>query len=393
MINKKISLIFCTPVNGGDLLLTEVLGEIIKNKFNTNNLSCICYKLNEFNKISSSKDLIFLSHLEENISSKNKIINKLQIIFDSTWIKRKIINFINKKKLIEFKKLILETDLIIACPGGYLNHFYSLDQKFEILEFIIKNDKKFIILAQSISQLHFWNENDRERLLKILEKAEFITLREGYDAFKRNSRLKNIYSTSDLAFLYQSSIKKIHSSRVKKVCINFRYWKDINQNREKIIDLLKLLDETLIEIHFLSTCQDICGYTDDWKFFENFIDLNALPFNIIYHKRAFETDVLIKQFASFDLIIGMRLHSCIMGILSGTPSINISYESKGKAIYQDINLENYVVSLEDEYNVWEKVIKDCILNYEKAFNDFRKARSRGYKLSKSNITLLEKYLA
>jgi polysaccharide pyruvyl transferase WcaK-like protein len=51
--------------------------------------------------------------------------------------------------------------------------------------------------------------------------------------------------------------------------------------------------------------------------------------------------------AQLDLAIGMRLHTTLIGLRMGVPSINLNYTLKGKDILEHLGLPNYTVGLEE----------------------------------------------
>jgi polysaccharide pyruvyl transferase WcaK-like protein len=63
-----------------------------------------------------------------------------------------------------------------------------------------------------------------------------------------------------------------------------------------------------------------------------------------------EADLPILSFCrllgELDLMIGMRLHSTLIALRMGTPAINLNYTLKGRAIYTDLGLADWIVDLE-----------------------------------------------
>lgn len=80
----------------------------------------------------------------------------------------------------------------------------------------------------------------------------------------------------------------------------------------------------------------------------------------------------------FDIVIAMRLHSTLSAFRFGVPGINISYTHKGHNILADMDLEDYVISVDDFLQspgiVLEKV-KDIVNNREKNQERIQKAVS------------------
>jgi colanic acid/amylovoran biosynthesis protein len=51
----------------------------------------------------------------------------------------------------------------------------------------------------------------------------------------------------------------------------------------------------------------------------------------------------IERYASYDLVIGSRLHSALMGLCGGTPSVAVAYQPKTDSIYHDLELGDWVL--------------------------------------------------
>jgi polysaccharide pyruvyl transferase WcaK-like protein len=58
-------------------------------------------------------------------------------------------------------------------------------------------------------------------------------------------------------------------------------------------------------------------------------------------------EALCGLFSLFDLMIGMRLHSTLIALRAGVPAIHVAYTSKGRDIYGDLGLADWVVAVED----------------------------------------------
>jgi polysaccharide pyruvyl transferase WcaK-like protein len=58
-------------------------------------------------------------------------------------------------------------------------------------------------------------------------------------------------------------------------------------------------------------------------------------------------DSYFQTMSSLDLLIGMRLHSSLIALRFGVPSINISYTLKGKDIMEHIGLKGNVIKIEE----------------------------------------------
>lgn len=64
---------------------------------------------------------------------------------------------------------------------------------------------------------------------------------------------------------------------------------------------------------------------------------------------------LCRLFARFDLMIGMRLHSTLIALRVGAPTIHIAYTLKGHDIYADLGLADWVIDVEDALGSPEEI--------------------------------------
>ena len=51
----------------------------------------------------------------------------------------------------------------------------------------------------------------------------------------------------------------------------------------------------------------------------------------------------IERYAGYDLVIGSRLHSALMGLCGGVPSVAVAYQPKADSIYHDLELDDWVL--------------------------------------------------
>lgn len=111
------------------------------------------------------------------------------------------------------------------------------------------------------------------------------------------------------------------------------------------------------EVVFLSTCQGLDDYVDDSKVAENIIEtLNLKECKSISIDNAYhDLNELQLAIRDFDFVIGTRLHMCILSLLNSVPAFNISYEEKGKATYEYLDIVDYSIDYNSENNITEKL--------------------------------------
>lgn len=84
-----------------------------------------------------------------------------------------------------------------------------------------------------------------------------------------------------------------------------------------------------------------------------------------------------------NLIIGSRLHACILGVVNSTPTIGISYRPKVRSFFIENNLEKYCIDL-DEVNRLEELFHSMYGNYDQIAKSFHTA-------GKYNLSIRPKY--
>ena len=64
-----------------------------------------------------------------------------------------------------------------------------------------------------------------------------------------------------------------------------------------------------------------------------------------------DNELTISEYVEFisqlDLMVGMRLHSCLIALRTGVPAVNINYSLKGRDIMRHLSLDDRVIELED----------------------------------------------
>ncbi len=76
-----------------------------------------------------------------------------------------------------------------------------------------------------------------------------------------------------------------------------------------------------------------------------------------------------KLFSRCDLVIGARLHACILTSLQGTPCIGISYRPKVRSFYEDNKLLDMCISLDEVDKLADK-IENIHKNYDNTVKRF-----------------------
>ena len=83
---------------------------------------------------------------------------------------------------------------------------------------------------------------------------------------------------------------------------------------------------------------------------------------------------IIKTYSEYDLVIGTRMHSCILGISQGIPTIGIAYQPKTLGVFGLLNIDEYAIDANNfEYSQLESIL-ELILNDFAFSSDFFEAK-------------------
>lgn len=336
----KILIENTVPLNNGDAALIFSVGNELKKKGYEVSYSTSQYDM--ANKLYPSEDWI-LSPTTYRVS-KLPIIGTLFLLL----------------YLIRNKNTYDKFDAIISAPGGYINSYYTLNNKIKLLSLYKKFlKKKIYIYSQSIGPL---NKRDKKLLEKHLVDFELIYARDAISMERLNdlAKTKNTVQTKDAAFLLErESHNKQRDNNFRKVAISVREWDFDGRNKSVyfnlITDIVKYFYNKNFEVTFLSTCQGIPNYRDDSIIATEIY--NSLPTHIkekvTVNTQYYNIFELREKLKDFDFVVGTRLHMCILSWLSSVPAFNISYEEKGKESYEYLGLNKYSV----DYNFDSDITK------------------------------------
>lgn len=347
MKKKKISIYGWFGENNlGDELLLDSMIHLIKENVKNYEINVIASKPKEVKK--NHKDINCISgtiHLGFKSIIKNILNNPFKTIYN-----------------------IFLSDILIVAGGGAISDWNpdSTKDMFFLINIFNKLKKKIYLLGIGAGPIN--KKESYERFKKILEKANYITVRDEY-SFKELKKigLQNIEITNDLVFNYPMK-KNIPHKKVKKiglvlapVCMNEKdiFLKFIDETK-KIINSLKQEYEVSIvpfQINYDFVLIDYLKNIDGIKIYRE----NKNYWDII--------DIINEQ----DLIIGMRFHSIVLSLMMNKYIIPIIYHPKNYELINEFKLEQYISSIGDGKN-WENtnIDADKILKYIKEIQNDKK---------------------
>ncbi len=256
---------------------------------------------------------------------------------------------------------IKTSDLFILGGGGLLkdygNNSSNIESWLRLLQLAEKLKVKVALCAIGVENIRY--DSSKTLLKNTLDKTNLITVRDrkSKDILKDIGVRNEIKVVTDpcvlLANIGTSKIKDI--STPPKVIICVRHWFDkgfyiekpaLNEN---FIRSLSMAADFLVEnykaiIDFIP--MRTTDYDDDRVVSNQVLSSMKHKNRVNIHSRALEVDEFIEMAEQSSLIIGMRLHSLILGASAGVPVIGLEYMPKVKVFMDSINQGDYSLGLE-----------------------------------------------
>jgi len=301
--------------------------------------------LQEFNKFSNIKLVVF--------SDNPKQVSMMHGV--------KSVHSRGRRSVLRRIWEIKTSDLFILGGGGLLkdygNNSSNIEKWLRLLQLAEKLKVKTALCAIGVENIRY--DNSKILLKNALDKANLITVRD------RNSKdiLKDIGVRNEIKVVTDPSVllTYIDTSKVKdistppKVIICVRHWFDkgfyiekpaLNEN---FIRSLSIAADFLVEnykaiIDFIP--MRTTDYDDDRVVSNQVLSSMKHKDGVNIHSRVLEVDEFIEMAEQSSLVIGMRLHSLILGASAGVPVVGFEYMPKVKAFMDSINQGDYSLGLE-----------------------------------------------
>ncbi len=353
---RKVVISSAVPLNNGDAALVFSLADALTSRGFQPVISTYHYQRVR----ALYPDRTFIPEITD-----HKLFRKLP------WLKK-----ITVKLAFSLRKSYRDVHAMIAAPGGYLNDYYGFEHTLELLRKAKLAGKKTGIYAQSIGPLSAESKN---KLLYYQQFIDFIFVRDDVSAMlmqQMDYSNEKYQQVEDGAFLLP--IKSALPKAKKLAAISVRAWKHDQRNEEHYIRLVvamtRLLVDTGYQVVFLSTCQGMPGYTNDavmaQRIFERLSEVRQQKCRVDHN--FYKLSDFRETLQQYSVVVGTRLHMCILSLLGEVPAFNISYEFKGRECYNYLG----VPELSCDYNedVEEAMLKfnhflDKLPEYEHSLNE------------------------
>ena len=328
---REITITSAVPINNGDAALVFSLeNSLLENDFITN-ISTYHY------------DLV------KNFYPEKKLIKEITDYY--FFRKTPLLKPMAVKLLFPFKNEYKDSVAMISAPGGYINSYYGFHHILELLKKAKQAGKATGIYSQSIGPL---NKKDSAQLLNYSQYIDHIFVRDSFSdqqLQKINYPINKYTLVEDGAFLIKPDFK---DSDNNKIAVSVRGWNHDKRNKYSYFKLIGSLIENAVnngfEIEFLSTCQGVEGYVDDSIIAkEIYLELpKKIKSKCLINDNYYNYPSFFNKLGDYKIVIGTRLHMCILSLLKGVPAFNISYEIKGKECYRYLEIPELSIDYNEQ---------------------------------------------
>jgi polysaccharide pyruvyl transferase WcaK-like protein len=389
MKQKKAFLAYSFSANNaGDFALTlAAIDILIKNNYSVTVVSRFKKDAKEYRETNEYYTLRYGSKLKmiESPFFLDREAGLLKKLFHNLYGIFVLIGWIKSRELI---REIKDADITVMGGGNLLRcsglaDYMRLQALYYPLGIAKKYGKPFIIFPQSTAEI---NDMGKSLLGKFINGARLVFIREklSYDKLKQLFPGSPLVETLDLAFFLQDeTLFKASGGDRKKIAMTCRI--DGIGGLRKFTDEEKNLVKTRIK-ETIATLKETCDFTFIIQAPHRDKEFTYLLKNEVKKELLMDIPVieehdpvkLIDLYSSFDLLLGMRLHSIILAACGGTPSYGLFFSEwglKNPGIMKSLGLP-YAIIEDQPINVEElKKQLDSKEKFQQTVSEFYKRDS------------------
>lgn len=254
-------------------------------------------------------------------------------------------------------RLYAESDLVVACGGGYL-YTHSRIRGNVVLLIVIFSfycgvllGKPVCLYAQSVGPFAGWWQEWLVR--RALGGVCCVQAREDCSFRLLSSwRLKtSVERVEDAAFLLapESIAEKVRRDR-PRIGVTVRKWfRDPAAQKRYEEAIGKFLDKVVArmdaDICFLPQVTHVAADDDDRPVARSAASFVSMPDRVRLIEEELTPQALLDICAGMDYFIGTRMHSAIFALSMGVPTLAIGYQPKTIGIMKSVGLEEFAVDM------------------------------------------------
>lgn len=375
-----------SPQNLGDRAIVEGIIKYLQLRYPNDKIICFSKYFSEFPYFTNWEGGKELIHLPVD---KNKFITFLYPFWDL--LRFFLFLLIFKLSPNQSKKLFGATSkycayanakFIVNAGGNYLfssnSSFFSRTMLVHLLNIYlpILINKKVVSFPQSIGP--FYRKYEYNLVACLLSKIDFFMTRD-LASFKllQEKKLSNIILLPDIAFfLSPMGFKRERKKQIKRILITALDWSwgVTNKNKyryEEIINnykfsLVSCIDYLKFNFNFdISILAHVTVATSNDLIISNEISKESKYEVPVVDFSRTSLENILSYYSQFDLVIGSRMHSCILALSLGIPTVCLSYQPKGLDLFKLLNLNEYALDANEfGFNDLQLIIKNVIDNYD-----------------------------
>jgi len=278
------------------------------------------------------------------------------------WLRTARIHVYLPPRLREIAQIYERADLIVPVGGGYIRSRKGLFNRLNVflllhpLLFGYLLGKPTVLYPQSVGP--FQNRLEERAVAFVLKRMMLILLREDTSValLARLGVVQNVERAIDSGFLLQSKRKmdlhKKYNIPARKliVGVTVRTWLSGNAqtNYEKAV--ANALDNTVNEfdVYVIFIPQVTAAKGDDDRIISRrvhgYMNCKTAAFTLEDEPDHHDIKAI---YDGLDVLLGTRFHSVIFSLTSFVPVLAIEYEHKTSGIMHDLDLEQWVMKIED----------------------------------------------
>ena len=258
---------------------------------------------------------------------------------------RSLIKYFLNGEFKKTKKIVKECDYFILGGGGLFDETYKKSIFIWSIQawFAYHYKKPVIMYGQSLNPLH--SKYAKNKVKKLFRKADFIAMRDetSKSELKKLIKGKKIHVVPDLIFRIPNPTQE-NQDRKAQLLICLRTLKEPTPKLEEGLTgfLNQVHKNTSLETKFVPFKKN----KDE--------SLNKKILNELDEKEKAEilkftsdTTSIKKLFAASKIVVGIRLHSILMAITTGTPFIAINYNPKVRNMLTSLGLEEFCLDVDE----------------------------------------------
>ncbi|TXL66776.1 hypothetical protein FHP05_05185 [Cerasibacillus terrae] len=368
--------------NIGDELIVRELENILLDF--TEDIDRYSFNLVNYKSLESSFDNNIKNNIVGNNNTKQSFYKKY--LRKSTLIAI-VRDFVNKRRakknvnLAIYKQKLKQSQVLIVGGGNAIFDTEKHSSSYYYFDLIIKEaiKLKIPIYVLNVGIGPFQTSRQHKNTIKVLEKANYITVRDkySYDLLKViNKDKRKLYKTVDpVLFLSDKKSNRVDMPKHLGITVMDLRLADFSEVQYRgYIDSLKSLISYFIENSdykisvFCTELKDINALMDLEKQLEGYKKKKNL-----YFKEKTSLDDVLNVYYDIDLLIGTRMHSTIIAFSQGIPFIGINWQQKVKGFFEMVNYEQNLLG-----------IYDFIKNYRSAINKVNEVATN-YKFERNYI--------